>query len=544
MLQSLSHRLRPAGITAALSFALPLPGCADDATTAPTPAALRSPATPQSTTVTLPPVQPGDSAAADTLGRAVALALAEPALRQLVLADLRDSPFAKHGIDLSSYLRAARGHAVAGTIAQRTGVTVDRLLAMASVRGGLQLFMPIASDRANWTGSDSVVVTGTPFTVKEEVAAQHRPFGYTVHGDTISTPLLEPTRLPLIVVGPAEHSFGPDPEATRSAAPKHSRRTITTFAEERLAMYIPPRAGAPANSLYIGDCNPETADTPCEPPPGGGSPGLIGAYLPSGGTMGSCTPHPGSPMDDLSQDQDRDGVQDQCEYELALAFRPQIQFDERDCNTGHEPYWAANYQVSPIDGQPVITIFYAISYYYDCGSPLPVCPISRCDPHDGDSEFIVLEVSTVDYPTYDGPHWMLKRATLSTHYASRYDGANTYAAGDLEYGNAAQYSNPLIWSASGKHANYRSQSVCDAGGFSTDNCDRPLFRVALETRPDANLGSYANQLITYVGSRAGSPGVEYMWSTSATVYPFLGWYPRSDGGDATPYGKILQDFNF
>lgn len=415
---------------------------------------------------------------------------------------------------------------------------------MASVRGGLQLFMPVPSDRANWTGSDSVFVTGTPFTVKEEIRAQHHPFGYTVKGDTVAAPLLRAMRLPLLVVGPVEHSFGPDPEATRSAAATHSRRTITTFAEERRAMYVAP--GAVTGSLYIGGdggCNPELADTPCEPPPGEGNPGLWGAYIPSNGTMGSCTPNPGAPIPDVSEDADRDGVRDQCEYELAQAFHPQLQFDERDCNTTREPYWAANYQVAPVDGQPVITIFYAISYHYDCGSPVPLCPFDKCEPHNGDSEFVVLEVSTVEYPTYNGPHWYLKRATFSTHYASRYDGANTYAADDLEYANAAQFSNPVVWVASGKHSNYRSQTVCDAGGVSSDNCDRPLFRVGLETLPNANLGSLSFQLINFVGSRSGSPGVENMWSTDPN-FPFLGWFPRSEGGDTTPYGKILRDFAF
>ncbi len=153
---------------------------------------------------------------------------------------------------------------------------------MATVRGGLQLPMPIASDRANWTGSDSIVVAGTPFTVKEEVAAQHRPFGYTVTADTTAAPLLEPMRFPLLVVGPAVHSFGLDPEATRSAAPKHSRRTVSTFAEERVAMYVPLQRTVRSLGGKDG-CNPETAIIPCDQ--GGGVYGT-GVYLPAAGPWG------------------------------------------------------------------------------------------------------------------------------------------------------------------------------------------------------------------------------------------------------------------
>lgn len=451
----------------------------------------------QSSSVTLPPVQPGDSASADTLARAVALALANPAVRQRLLEDLRDSPFAKHGIDLVSYLRAARGHGVAALMAQRTGVTADRLLAMASVRGGLQLSMPISSDRANWSGGDTVITAGTPFTVKEELARQHRPFGYTVRGDTAGAPLLTTIPAALFVVGPAEQPFGTDPEATRSAAPKHTRSTVTTFADERRAMYVQPRQGVTALDA---SCNPETAIIPCGDD--NGTPGPVSVGLPSSGSMNSCAPNPGYPIPDVSQDEDQDGVQDQCEYELAQAFHPQMQFTSDDCDTSREPYWAVNRLNSPIDGTPVMQIFYAISYHTDCGSPRPDCP-AECAPHYGDSEFIVEEVTTGGYPTYDTGRWYLKFATLSAHYGTRVNSTGTYAGGDLDYGNAEPESNPMVWVSEGKHGNYRTQSVCDAGAESFDNCDRPGQRLGLEVLPSANLGAHNHHLKDNVGSRVG-----------------------------------------
>lgn len=313
-------------------------------------------------------------------------------------------------------------------------------------------------------------------------------------------------------------------------------------------MYVPPSGGTPVSSLYIGDCNPETADTPCEPPPGEGNPGQNGVYLPSGGTMGSCTPNPGVPIADESQDHDQDGVQDQCEYELAQAFHPQMQFMTNDCQTGREPYWAVNRINSPIDGKPVIQVFYAIGYYYDCGCPCPGCRIyTGCASHFGDSEFIVLEVSTADYPTYDGPNWLLRYATLSAHYGTLWNSTGTYAGSDLSYGIATTFSNPFVWVAEGKHGNYRSQSVCDAGSESTDNCDSPGQRVGLEVLPEANLGSFYNQSNARVASRVGGPysGTEHMWSTdNASGDGFLGWFPRSYGAGETPYGQLLINYGF
>ncbi|MEO6863863.1 MAG: hypothetical protein ABI229_00285 [Gemmatimonadaceae bacterium] len=534
-------------IPSIVGFAILLPGCADEVVTAPRPSASLVP--PAAVAIVLPPVQPGDSATADTLARAIALALGNPGIRRQLLEDLRDSPFPDHGIPLASYLGSARGRALSTVIAHETAsVPTSRLIAMASVRGGIQLLMPISSDRANWSGSDSVIVAGSPFTVKEEITAHHRPLGYTVEGDTIAAPLLKPPRFPLFVLRPAEHSFGPDPETTRSVAPRHARNTITTFAEERVAMFAQTRREM--SSLGIlrpnvapldASCDPETAIIPCDPP--NGTPGVSGVYLPSGGTMNSCSPNPGVPLADVSQDRDRDGVQDQCEYELANAFHPQMQFTSDDCDVSREPYWAATRMNSPIDGTPVIAIFYAISYHYDCGSPSPFCP-TQCAGHLGDSEFIVEEVTTADYPNSD-VHWYLKYATLSAHYGSQANSTGTYAGADLTYGAAAPGSNPFVWVAEGKHSNYRSQEVCDAGAYYFDNCDRPGTRVGLEVLPSANLGSLSNQLNPFVASRVGGvySGVEHMWSTDPTD-GFLGWYPRSLGQGETPYGKLLKDFGF
>ncbi len=531
----------------ALGSILLLPGCTDQIVTAPRPSASLVP--PAAVAITLPPVQPGDSATADTLAHSMALALANPGIRRQLLEDLRDSPFPDHGIPLASYLGGTRGRALAAVIARETAATpTSRLIAMASVRGGLEFVMPISSDRANWSGSDSIIVAGSPFTVKEEITAHHRPFGYTVEGDTIAAPLLTPPRFPLFVLRPADHSFGPDPETTRSVAPTRARSTITSFAEERVAMFARTRRevsslgiSRPTASPLDASCNPETAIIPCDPP--NGSPGASGVYLPSGGTMNSCSPNPGVPFADSLQDRDRDGVQDQCEYELANAFHPQMQFTSDDCDVSREPYWAATRMNSPIDGTPVIAIFYAISYHRDCGSSRLDCP-ADCGGHYGDSEFIVEEVTTADYPNSDA-HWYLKYATLSAHYGSQANSTGVYAGADLTYGAAAPGSNPFVWVAEGKHSNYRSQEVCDAGAYYFDNCDRPGTRVGLEVLPSANLGSLSNPLNAYVASRVPEvySGVEHMWSLN-TNDGFLGWYPRYLGQGETPYGKLLQNFGF
>jgi hypothetical protein len=342
----------------------------------------------------------------------------------------------------------------------------------------------------------------------------------------------------LFVIGPEEHSFGPTPEATRSAAPKHLRNTITTPAEELRASYI---ASAGSVTPYTMPCNND-----CGGDDGGGSTGLIsGVYLPSYSTMASCVPNAGAPIPDQLQDVDHDGVQDQCEYEIAHSFRPQMHFMSNDCQTGREPYWAAHYiPVSPVDGSgPVIQVFYAIGYHYDCGCP-GLNGLPDCGPHYGDSEFIVMEMR----PEGPDPHlWMLQYATLSAHYGTRFNSTGTYWRYDLDYGDAPTGSMPVVWVSEGKHGNYRSQDVCDAGAESFDNCDNPLPQVWLEASADANLGSRNFREHEYTYSRDGGPytGLEHMWSTdNSTGDGFLGWWPRSYGSGETPYGELLENYGF
>lgn len=508
-----------------------LPGCRNDQVTAPVLKLSTSVATVSDSVANLPAIQPGDSAAAGTLARAFALALADVGFRKQILEDMRDSPFPNHAIHVSSYLAGNRGRALAFSAAQRAGIAPDQLIAHAAVRGGLQLVMRRPMDRASWTGSADIVVMGVAATVKERLGTRPLSIGYDIQGRAIPIPILAAVPFPFIVIEPKAKSFGPDPEGRRQNAPARGRSTISTKEEEWVASYAGPTA-----TTTGGPCDPLTMVIECgaEDPHGTGP--FPGTTLPSSYTFSTC--YPSSGVGDPALDADTDGVVDQCEYELATAFRPQMQFDSRDCDTRREPYWAARHIVSPIDNVPVIRIFYALSYYFDCGSPSSFCP-TQCESHPGDSEFIIAEV--VSY----GDRWILKRATLSAHFNSDAGTPmDTYAGEDLEYGGARQQTNAVIWVALGKHANYRSKAVCDAGMFYYDTCDSPGVRPYLEVLPDANLGRDQDQIIDEVGSRIFRPGVERYWGPND--YYFLGWWDRSEASasNTTAYGKLLRYFDF
>lgn len=238
----------------------------------------------------------------------------------------------------------------------------------------------------------------------------------------------------------------------------------------------------------------------------------MGVSIPSGKNYAACY-RPGQLS--IAVDADRDGVDDQCESELAVAFQPQLVFDFWDCEIRRQPQYAVRQKYSN-DWGGVILIFYAISYMYDCGP----------EGHYGDSEWIIVEVGPSTNSTY-GP-WSLKYATLSAHWGAPTDHTAGYAAQDLEDAIGSNgFGAPRIWVSVGKHSNYRTQLVCDtAGWFNLDSCDHPIPYIATIPVSGAaqNLGSSTWPFKGQLGSPVpdgivGSSRVEYYWYN----YHFCGW---------------------
>ena len=264
--------------------------------------------------------------------------------------------------------------------------------------------------------------------------------------------------------------------------------------------------------------------------------------LPSGRSFDDCYRGDLNPSADI----DQDFLDDDCEYELALAFRPQLVLMNNDCDTRRQPYFAARRKVSNDWGE-VILIFYAISYVYDCGPPF-ACPgvYPFCDPHPGDSEWIILEVGR--YSSSTRP-WALKYATLSAHWRTDNDQTAGYEASDLEdaYGSPG-FGAPRIWVAEDKHANYRSQIVCNSSGFGNfDNCDAPnaLYQT-LEVSSGFNLGRLGIPFIGTLASPAfdrlsANGNAEYYWVNTAD---FCGWGYYAGGECSGSYHESLTAYGF
>lgn len=285
---------------------------------------------------------------------------------------------------------------------------------------------------------------------------------------------------------------------------------------------------------------------------------LVGACTPAsrGEVPALSTQHlsPAVPVEcqEASVDSDGDGLSDDCELRFAQAFAPALRVRSGGCNwddTVAPPRLGGGYLfgVEP-QAEGGARIAYLPAYFRDCGWSGPKCwlPFVDCDPHIGDSEFIVLDVART---ALDGA-WRTAGIFLSAHCFGRSASAcrwyrgnelSAFAWGEHEFGGA-----PVIWVAEGRQANYPSWQACDRGHASIDTCDQhdTEYRFPIHSSCQ-NIGSAANPIGCATASALGSPSLqpavdaeECIWDEQAR---FFGWQGSEQGGGATPYARYLRE---
>lgn len=472
-------------------YALVLPSCAE---TPVQPALDDAPNAPRSIVIA-PTVD-----AVTEIARVFAAALERPSVRQYVLEDLRDSPFARRRIHLASYLRGARAAAMMREGAKAIGITPDSLMSILTLLPEMELQMPRPYDRASWTADQGVAVSGVSRTLSDIYAAKGaaaRVMVYAPGRRTLSVGLDDQFHVPLLMIKPAEIDYGVDPEATRRAAPRRTGTTITTREEEFTTMET---------------CDPETAVVEC-PEEGGGTVTNHGGYFLTH-SYNDCVNAQGY------ADSDADGLRDSCEYEIAQAFRPGLRFDLGERWGTRDPYWSvrrSNYYPN------ALSVFYAIGYHRDNGDV-----IFGLESHDGDSEFLVIAVS--DITGGGGGRWALETVTYSAHWHSFWDRTDEQRYYETVFWSDGTYrGRPRSYVAESKHANYRSQSVCNSRG---DNCDPSSGDLPVEVRVERNLGNmWATGAPLFTNPCSGTlyatqPYTECFWTDDT----FRGWRTENGSG--------------
>ena len=479
------------------------------------------PLAPSTTPTTSRPSATRDDPEVDTLARAVAVALGNPAIRLRLAADLRDSPFAFHALHLRSYLAGNRGRPLRAAIVRHLGGDPTALDALLGALPELELRIERPYDRATWRGTDSLVVYGT--TLRTDVRVRDAGFqpGFRDGGAPIDVPIWTPAPFPYAVIEPVETRFGRDPERVRSLAPTSARATVSTR-EAEVASYL------------VSTCDPDT-QYGC-----GGQilPDQGGVTLPSQYTRSWCfgvgTAIP------ASEDLDQDGFRDACEWLLAAYFRPDRRMSASDRAPGGEAKFAATRRAPDSEGRGEVAIFYALSYYRDPGSPF-----GSIDAHDGDSEFIIVELHCAE-----GSRWVADYATFSAHWnaGAGVDHTSRYFQDALEWTDGSR-ARVRSWVSDDKHANYRSRSVCmsqwnDFCGyeFSYYPRDTPLVS-------PANLGglynAYTPKAVPLNNCQRSQlsttyPGVECYWSFQG----FGGWHTYTGQALGSSYTAMFAFFGF
>ena len=509
----------------------------------------------------IPAVKAGE-ANTDALAKGLAYALGDDATRTRVRDDLRDSPYRAHAIHLASYLRGTSGSAVAAKAAAGLGVGVAEFVKMAESTPNLELVMPRPLDRTTWEGGADIDVTASPITLKQRKEAKRvSERGYDVRGNAKEVVTLRYSPGAYMIVRPAELDYPADPEAVRAAAPRQDRNTVTTPAEEREVMLqrgierAARENAAIATAGSIVRVGPATAMVMLPPPDGGGGSytpppptvGGGGATLASYMTKSYCYGY-AVPLDSYS-DRDHDLVRDDCEAALAQRLAPLLNIGDWEFVPARQPYWSLSRHPLRPDN---IQIIYALSYLEDDGY------LIWGGGHSGDSEFIILEVKNTS-----GSNWGTILATLSAHFgaeegvAPQYQpGADSYYWDDLDY---PQGPFPRIWSALGKHANYRNRAACEAGAWLQDSCGGPYIGTQIYAPASHNLGNYYHQPIgnrmtssqlvdctqregpTWDAKYLDRSGTECFWLL--TNDRFSGWNPIKPDA-VTPYRRIFQIFGF
>ncbi len=224
-------------------------------------------------------------------------------------------------------------------------------------------------------------------------------------------------------------------------------------------------------------------------------------------------------------DADRDGLNDDCEYQVALWFMPLFWLESGESGYGRRPYFAVKSQSF---STRTLRIFYLDTFFEDTGVTTG---------HDGDPEFQLLEIH------YSAGRWYLDWAYLSAHRKSSCDSSAWYSYDQLEYDRSDSRNGyrgwPTLYVAEDKHATYNNLTTCDNGCFLQDFCSRYASQY-LDTSSrlvSRNVGSTAVPLINQVVLNGKTERL-------LDDVEFKGWDDQWYRPNSQGYRRHLVDFGF
>ncbi len=421
--------------------------------------------------------------------------------------------------------------------------------------GNLQLSIPGALDRQYWTGDDRAIIIAVDLSVLNDpdVTTSSIP-GFRIGGDSVRVASFTWIPETLIVLMPADSAtaleYDANPIGTileQVMMPTVEATISTRFEESELLrekgyrldqnqLLLPPEfivtdaLPEPDVDRLLSEEQPRVVDENDEFMIRGSS--AVGYELAQIESFDEC---------DLSLrgsrsagvDVDGDDLLDECEFLVASRFAPVLMFDEHEDAPERETYWAVKRSDLVDQG---LSIFYALGYYQDTGQ----------HAHNGDSEFIVMDVGYID-----DSRWAVRAVVMSAHHGTKFPPGADRTIGTFSPQWADTVGGqPMVWVSRGKHANYKSRDHCNGGFYNwvlsvfrerLDICGDNPRREVVVVRRDGHLGGGGMVLVNCTWSQIGPrlPGMECLWDKHRL---FRGWH----GGDkgVTPYGQLLETAGF
>jgi hypothetical protein len=137
--------------------------------------------------------------AMETLTRSVATALADPAVRDRVRDDMRESPFREHKLPLRGYL-GSNGAALLDAMAARSGQSRQQLLQLVGTLPDIEFYMPVEAQRNAWEATGDLLVA-------YQIGEKDAPVAFDVAGKRSVLSLAAPPSRPVLSLVPVETDF-------------------------------------------------------------------------------------------------------------------------------------------------------------------------------------------------------------------------------------------------------------------------------------------------------------------------------------------------
>ncbi len=205
----------------AVALAAVLWACADDGVTRPE-APQQAAAPVLLSRAGIPVPEPRMHELLERITREVAVALADPAVRDMVYKQLQASPYREHKLDFGAFLRSGTRPLLTSMAAARSAesgpaqspgatVTTDAVLATLDSIIDLEFYMPVPTHWAAWRGDAHLLVAGA-------LHDRAVPIGFDLAGRPVPLSADQPPDVPTLVVVRKETDFS-SPSALARAAP-------------------------------------------------------------------------------------------------------------------------------------------------------------------------------------------------------------------------------------------------------------------------------------------------------------------------------------